>query len=440
MDKRYSYGKTPPDAMKKAVEMVKDGCSLRKAAENKGVAHETLARCVKKYNDSSLARMSPNYAVNAIFTAEEEQSLATYVKKCSQMFYELSLDDVKRLAYQTAITNSKTIPKYWIEHKQATDGWLKRFRKRNPSLSFRTPEGCILSRSPNCFSSGTRIYNLDETGLTTVQVSAKILAEKGTRQVNKVTSVERGALVTLCCIISATGQFIPPVMIFPRVHFKDHMLSGAPPATLGLANSSGWMNSECFVKVMEHFVNFTLSSKENPTLLIMDNHESHINLNALNIAKDNGVVILTLPPHSSSKMQPLDVTVYKPFKTAYNNAIDNFMMQNPEKTFTIYDIAAAAGYAFEKSMTPSNIVAGFRKTGIYPPDREVFTDVDFMCSDVTDRPLTLSNQTEEIHINVNGDLYRVLWELVKSLVNAADYPETIDLLQDSIRHVGADKR
>lgn len=136
-----------------------------------------------------------------------------------------------------------------------------------------------MQRHPS-FGNGTRIYNLDQTSTSTVQLPQKVLAPKG-RSICKVTSGERGVLVTTCCIVSASGQAIPPAMVFPRKFFKTHMLHGAPPGTLGLAASSGWMNAEIFVDVIKHFIHHTCASKENPALLILDNHESHMSLEAL---------------------------------------------------------------------------------------------------------------------------------------------------------------
>lgn len=77
-----------------------------------------------------------------------------------------------------------------------------------------------------------RLYNSDETGTVTVQKHCKVFAEKGSRQVSKTTSAERGTLVTTCCIVGASGIAIPPVMIFLRVHFKDFMINGAHQAHL----------------------------------------------------------------------------------------------------------------------------------------------------------------------------------------------------------------
>jgi len=136
----------------------------------------------------------------------------------------------------------------------------------------------------------------------TVQNSGKIIAEKGCKAVCKAKSVENGVLVTTCCIIRADGNFLPPVLIFPRVNFRDHMLIGAPPNSLGLANPSGWMINQLFVKTIQHFIQFSYSTKDNPSLLIYDNHESHISLEIFELAKTNGVHILTLAPHSSHRM------------------------------------------------------------------------------------------------------------------------------------------
>ena len=98
------------------------------------------------------------------------------------------------------------------------------------------------------------IFNLDETGITTVQNIPKVVAAGGLKQVGQIIVDEGGTFVTVFCCVSITNKkSLPPVMIFPRVHY-NHMITGAPSGTLGLATQSGWMNGELVPRVLDHFI------------------------------------------------------------------------------------------------------------------------------------------------------------------------------------------
>ncbi|KAJ8935687.1 hypothetical protein NQ314_012686 [Rhamnusium bicolor] len=54
------------------------------------------------------------------------------------------------------------------------------------------------------------------------------------------------------------------------------------------------------------------------------------------------------------------------------------------------------GIAHAKAMTLENIQAAFKKAGIFPYDRYVFTEIDFLPSKVTDRPdLTIEDSPSD---------------------------------------------
>ena len=110
------------------------------------------------------------------------------------------------------------------------------------------------------------------------------MAPKGIKQVGSVTSTERGQLVITICAINALENHIPPMLIFPRVNFKDFMTHGAPPGTIGLANPSGWSNDESFMKFMQHFIKHVKPSTDDPVLLIVDNHEARCSFDVVEIA------------------------------------------------------------------------------------------------------------------------------------------------------------
>lgn len=83
-----------------------------------------------------------------------------------------------------------------------------------------------------------RIFNLDETGVTTVPKAVKVVAKKGKKQVGSAATAERGELTTIVGIISASGCMVPPVYIFPRLRHVEEFIVGGPPGALGTSGKS----------------------------------------------------------------------------------------------------------------------------------------------------------------------------------------------------------
>ena len=234
------------------------------------------------------------------------------------------------------------------------------------------------------------IHNLDETGCTTVQNPKDIVTEIGKKQVGSATSAERGTLVTVVYTINAAGNVLPPMFIFPRKNFRDHFNRGGRPGCIGQANKSGWINEELFLVYRGHLIRHTRCSKERKVLLILDNHELHISIHAIELARANGIVMLTIPPHTSHRLQPLDRTVFGPFKSSYNRSMDGWLRSNPGKTVTIYEIPSLVTVVKEaqlSAMTTRNILSGFQHTGIFPLNRELFAEADFEPATLTNRDI-----------------------------------------------------
>ncbi|XP_047127700.1 uncharacterized protein LOC105844004 [Hydra vulgaris] len=265
-----------------------------------------------------------------IFTNEEETSLSDYLLRASKLHYGLSTKTTPKPVYEFAMTLSKRIPKSWKSLQIAGKQWLRSFMLRRNELSLRNPEATNV-RLQHKFQP-QNIYNVDETGLTTVQKKVKVIAKKRDKQVRRITSAERGTLVTVCCAVNAIGNSIPPFIIFPRVHFKGTMINGGPPGCVGVANPSGWMNVATFLEWMKHFIQNVKCSPANPVLLLLDNHEGHVSIVCLNLVKKSCITMLSFPPHCSHKLQPLDQSVYGPLKRYYNAACDDWIVSNPRPT------------------------------------------------------------------------------------------------------------
>ena len=406
--RKTTRGLTSEDDMRSAViQVVMEGKTISYVAKHMDIARTTLERYVKKSNSGSTeTTYKANFSHRQVFSTDEEAQLIEYLITSSKMYHGLSPKDTKRLAYQLAVKNGKSqIPTSWHDKQETGEDWLNGFLKRNQSISLRKPEATSLGRAI-CFNRNNvreffdnlekvmeryqfppeSIYNSDETGITTVHTPDKVIAQTGQKQVGQVTSGERGTLVTMCACINAIGNSVPPLFIFPRVNFKVFMLNNAPVGSLVAANKSGWMNSDTFLKFLKHFVQHTKCSPEKPALLLLDNHESHVNIGVADMAREHGLVILTFPPHCSHKLHPLDRTVFGAFKRYYNAACNTWMLNHPGKLITIYDVAGLAGTAYPRAFVPDTIQAGFRVSGCYPVNRDIFTDDEYLSSYVTDQP------------------------------------------------------
>ena len=71
------------------------------------------------------------------------------------------------------------------------------------------------------------------------------------------------------------------------------------------------------------------------------------------------------------------------------------MIFNPGITILFYDLTLICSTAWDRAATPDDINSGFLSSGIFPLDRSIFSDQDFLCSAVTDRPLAKNKEQRE---------------------------------------------
>lgn len=89
---------------------------------------------------------------------------------------------------------------------------------------------------------GAGIFNLYETGVTTVPKTRKVVATKGQHQVGERVPHERGELVTQVGIIGANE--IAPNMGIPEKKNGEHRMLSDIPEEYGATSSFVWMDNE----------------------------------------------------------------------------------------------------------------------------------------------------------------------------------------------------
>jgi hypothetical protein len=401
------------EILRQIKDKINSGQSKRSVAREFNIHEATLRKRLKEDSiPTSLGRFKP------VFSQELEERLVEHVKKLDSLFYGVTLRDLRRAAFDYAEGNKLT-HRFDKTAKLAGKDWTNQFRKKH-NLSLRQPEKTSIARAMgfnrvqvDLFFNNLRrmyekykfnpqqIYNMDETGLLTVPNKLpKVVSVKGKKQVGKIVSGERGQLITAVCAISASGNFVLPTLIFPRKRQKPDLLHGAPPGTIQQVSDSGFINTELFEEWLIHFKKTVPSGEDNPILLILDNHTSHISINELKYCRENHIHLLSLPPHTSRKLQPLDVDVYSSLKQAYSQEADTWQVNHPGRAITQYQIAEIFGNAYKRIATVAKAIQSFKDTGISPFNPNIFTEEDFAPATVTDREVPNENVEATDHDNV----------------------------------------
>jgi len=82
------------------------------------------------------------------------------------------------------------------------------------------------------------------------------------------------------------------------------------------------MERDVFLNYFEKsFLITAQPTPDNPVLLIYNGHSSHVDLKLIEIAVNNNVTILLLPPNLNHQLQPMDLAVFKSVKTTWDQRL-----------------------------------------------------------------------------------------------------------------------
>lgn len=175
----------------------------------------------------------------------------------------------------------------------------------------------------------SRLWNADETGFCTAMASHRVLARRGAREVHETAGGSGREYVTVLGAGSADGIRLPPYILYKGVNLFLRWTDGGPAAAMYGVSQSGWMEADnfmaWFVKLFLPAVNHLLHT--GPVLLFVDGHHSHLSLPLIRTAKEKGVHLYCLPPHTTHILQPLDVGVFGPIKKAWNKILKEHKTQ-----------------------------------------------------------------------------------------------------------------
>ncbi|GBL79293.1 hypothetical protein AVEN_92505-1 [Araneus ventricosus] len=194
---------------------------------------------------------------------------------------------------------------------------------------------------------------------------------------------------------------------------NPHLYKDTPNGTLPLISDTGYMNSHLLIDWLKHFVKHAKPSTEDPVLLIADNHTSHCSLPAVLFCRENHITFLTLPPHASHVLQPLDKCFFAPLKALYSSETEKWLVQNTGKAITLYKFSGIFQKAYNATARVQLAEKAFRVAGIEPNNPDIISEDCYSPSLVALAPLDndctvaiapeeneVSSSTSQIHVNI----------------------------------------
>ena len=367
--------------MSDAVEEVKKGrLTAYSAAKKYGIPRQTLERHIHRPGVGKVGRPS-------VLSAAQEAEIVETCQIFSQWGFGLTKMDIISVVADYFQHTKKPNP---FKDGVPGDDWWCLFMKRHPELTKRKPQAlqmvrakaatphvinhwfldCLkptldelgLHNKPQC------IFNVDESGFPLSGRPAHIICKRGVKYPQAIIGGSGRENITVQVCVSADGKLVPLYVIYTGKYLMANCTNGGPIGSRYGVSPNGWMTTPAYI---DWFRNIFIPSlpEERPVLLVLDGHSSHISYEVRELAIENGVHMLKLPPHLTHFLQPLDVGVFKPMKANWYSAIAEFTRRE-RRGLTKRDFPEVLSTIWKK-YNPETAKVGFKGCCIYPYDDSV---------------------------------------------------------------------
>ncbi|XP_011270892.1 hypothetical protein CAOG_09176 [Capsaspora owczarzaki ATCC 30864] len=387
--------------------------TTRQIAHALGRSQSMIARCIKAHANlasdipgmtldelADVLREDPIQGQGYVFTVPEEQELVEFVKRCCLGAVSLSKTEFTRYVLAASkVPRPDGVERRQFEHDKVSDKWVNDFVARHSSqIGWRsssvleTLRVAALSEKklgslfallaeysnlyPTLFATPANIFNMDESDCSVGRKKKRALAAVGVKRVSRRSgrTITMGPHVTGLFTVCADGTApVAPhfIVAHPRPTLPHRCTEGLDEELIH-QSESGFINEEIFDKWFRDFVEVVKErATTTPVLLVMDGSSCHkFTVGLIDLAVSNNILVAILPSHTSTHLQPLDVTVF----AWYKNLLETHVQSILDEDSPLIDVNIklhGAIRAWNEIDDRSNLIrSGFRQTGIYPLDTE----------------------------------------------------------------------
>lgn len=380
--------------------------SERAASKTFSIPRQTLRNHLSSGNPNKIKGRLPTLSIS------QEQELCKRIHRLADVGMPITPKIVKRTVYNFCCLNNIKNPFNKISG-MAGRKWLHLFLKRHPDVAPRKSQNLNPARAQklnrfivndyfeklktvmtdlDLMQKPQSIYNIDEkSNRLCLHKAPVVLARKGAKRVHNIAS-EHGENVTIVSCGNALGHMIPPTILFKGERLRPEWCENLPIGSQVFMTPKGSMNVQTFVKWIDHFAKF---KSPGPVLLIFDGVSAHLDANIVHAAEAHDITLFCLPSNTTHELQPMDNSVFKSYEVAWDEEVLLFWTQQARRskseaegvctnrTIRRSQFGKIFSRAWGKAATPSNVISGFRATGIFPFDPYAIKDEAFAPSDLT---------------------------------------------------------
>ena len=395
--------------------------SLRAFAARYKVNHVALWRAVKAIQrpDVSPPQGRPSY-----LTDDEDDALVAYIQYLQRTDVPATIEQVRQIAGQLAARRDASI-------SPPSDSWGRNWRASHPQVSSRMTKNVERARKAfeicdpehivNFFAKlkevtdtydigSSEAWNEDEAGIRIGCLYQKyhaVITFASRHSRPRISDPANRESCTLVGCGNAAGDDIPPWLVFKVWPSTDFAHSEVPNGTRFARSDTGFSNAEISLDWLKHFNKYSWAKSAKAThagkslvewfgldeaghnergmpaaadeyvirpaneliyrMLVIDGFAGHTTLDFIEYCIRYDIILAVFPPHSTHLLQPLDLAVFQPMKTAHQRSIRNNLSLG-EIRYSRADFLAAFDEIYGKGFTAHHLISGFEKSGLFPPD------------------------------------------------------------------------
>ena len=190
----------------------------------------------------------------------------------------------------------------------------------------------VQQRTKHCISR-EHLFNMDQTMCQFDMVPNRTNHSTGSKTIRiaSTKATKKGFTVALCA--NGAGEKLPALIIFKEKGAKlGPRVSQAitiPPNVRISASDNGWMTSQLYHWWLNNVYGSNMAARR---LLLVDNYKAHLTEESKTIVKNCNSELVLIPAGCTSLVQPMDVSINRPFKQRMRDLWVQWFAGHTERT------------------------------------------------------------------------------------------------------------